>query len=147
MLDFLRTANFGGITLGITREQVRQWLGEPPDWSVTRRRKRPEIAEIWRYGSIEFYFADWTDILRMIFSDHFPLKGTTTLELDPWILNQSRSLQDTLSLLAQANMQYQLTTDSRRGLTILTFKSGVSLNFNPSHSNDRLELTSWVLRQ
>ncbi len=152
MLDFIQSADFGGIKLGMTRHQIQHLLGDPPNWSVTRRRKRLEIATIWRYGSIEFYFADHTDLLDMIFSDHFPLEGSPTLTLDPWILRESLLLDDTLPLLDQANLRYQLTTDTRLGMTNLIFESGVALSYNPPthrppYEDGPLELTSFYLRQ
>jgi len=136
MLDFLRTANFGGIKLGMTRQQLREILGELPDWSVTKRRRRPNVAAIWEYGSIEFYFEEQTDNLCMIFSDHFPLMGCEALDLDPWLLKGGLPLDDALKLLNEANLQSKLVTDSVHTRAVLA--SSVELHFHEFDCNEGL---------
>lgn len=145
MLDFLRSANLGGIKLGMNRQELRELLGDPPDWSVTPRRKRAEIAAIWKYGSIEFYFADWTDILYMIFSDQFPFEGCETLHLDPWELKEALPLEGALQLLDGAHLKYHFVKDANLGATYVSLESGVRLSFHPPYDDGPLWLTGFSL--
>jgi len=131
MLDFLRTGVFGGIKPGITRQELEQIVGTPSVWSVTKRRKRREVSAIWLYGSIEFHFADWSDTIWMIFSDHWPLKGSVSFELDPWILTENLTLPDAVAALKGANLNFLLTTDLQIERTELALDSGVALGFYP----------------
>ena len=148
MLEFLRTGDFGGIRLGMTRQEVREILGEPPNWSITRKRKRSEMAAVWKYGSIEIYFEDASGKVHMIFSDDFPLMGSETLQLDSWILREGLLLEDARLELDKGNLKYQVAEESLIGATRLDFESGVRLRFHPPdepiNGNAAQELTAIV---
>jgi hypothetical protein len=151
MLDFLRTADFGDVKLGMNREEIYHLLGEPPDWSITRRRKYPHDAAIWRYGSIEFYFADIDDTLNMIYSDHFPVEDSANLILGAWILRPELPLDEALIPLRRVNLTFRQIIDSKIECTSLLFQSGVHLTFETtddriSNDNRPLVLTTFHLR-
>jgi len=44
------------VGLGATREELRRLLGEPDDVSTGSRHK--PLPMIWKYGEIEYHFAD-----------------------------------------------------------------------------------------
>ena len=84
MLEFIRTGELGPLRIGLTRSEVRSLLGDPPQWVAAEPK---ESSQIWRYGDVEFYFADET--LVMIFADHDDRnKGSDALIIDPWIVRQ-----------------------------------------------------------
>lgn len=151
LVTFLRTGDFGGIRLGMSRQEILDLIGTPPDWMVTRRRKRFEVSGIWKYGSIEFHLEDYGGPLWMIFTDHFPLEGSETLNIvDPWLLRGGLDLAHAITLLTSANLRYQLTTDAQTGETRLTFESGVVVSFtpvelHPRQKNRSLQLTGFWL--
>jgi hypothetical protein len=49
-VEFLRTGRFGDVSCGMSREQVRELLGEPESISSQRN------PQIWKYGSLELAF-------------------------------------------------------------------------------------------
>lgn len=48
------TGDFGGIRLGMTREEIRDRLGDPDDMGGTLRKYR--TPSIWKYGEVELFF-------------------------------------------------------------------------------------------
>ncbi len=52
---FLRTGQLGQVAVGMTKDDLRALLGDPPDTSV---RKHPEI---WKYGPVELSFYPASD--------------------------------------------------------------------------------------
>ncbi len=50
----LHSGDFNGVTLGMTRDQVRAVLGEPDDTGGTSRKQR--IPSVWKYGEVELHF-------------------------------------------------------------------------------------------
>ena len=152
LLTFLRTGDFGGIRVGMTRKEVLDLLGTPPEWLVTRRRKRFEVSGIWKYGSIELHLGDYGGPLRMIFTDHFPLEGCETLKIiDPWLLRGGLLLDHAVTLVTAVNLKYEISISSHTGATELTFESGVVISFtpveqHPRRKNNPLELTAFWLK-
>src|SRR5215207_8459910 len=107
----------------MTRQQVTDLLGTPPDWMVTGHKKGFQTSPIWKYGSIELYFVLASHLLYMIFSDHFPLEGCETLHLESWHLRQYLPYEEALKLLESANLKYQMSNEPHTGGTHLTFDS------------------------
>ena len=151
LLDFLHTGDFGGIRLGMTRQQVIDLLGTPPDWFVTGRKKGFQTSPIWKYGSIEFQFEHQSGLLCMISTDHFPLEGCETLRLESWLLRQYLPYDEALKLLESVNLKYQMSTETQTGTTHLILESNVVLDFNdpsyrPPYEKGPLELTGFWLK-
>lgn len=65
--EFASTGSISPINLGFTRDQVRQVLGEPDDFSVEKSGREPAI---WKYENLEFHFG-WKkdDPLNLIYMD------------------------------------------------------------------------------
>ncbi len=153
LLDFLRTGDFGDIRLGMTRPDLMEMLGPPSEWSVSNRRKHWQVAEVWRYGTIEFHFNEWTDVLWMIFTDQLPLEDEASLEIDSWKFAAFLPLKATLALLDEADLHYEVETNTRLSQTRVTLPSGVVLCFDPPqegdampHKNNRYGLTGFWVR-
>lgn len=130
MEAFLRTGQFGPIALGMSRADLLGCLGPPEDWSVHRRRKGPERAAIWRYGSFEFHF-DSSGTVALIYADDFgTLIGSSTLDLDPWIVRGRMRRDDLESGLKQAGISFRVTeAPDPTTCEQLTLVSGVTLLF------------------
>jgi hypothetical protein len=95
MQDFLRTGEFGVVSLGLTRRQLRGCLGEPEQWGPAPRAKHN--AGVWKYGDIEFFFHFREDVLVGIFADNIKtLNGGSTIDLEPWVLNSSLTVKQAL---------------------------------------------------
>ena len=106
MLDFARTGCLGPIHCGLTREDLRGLLGDPPSWGLAGSRSR---ATIWRYGDVEFHFHDNAHNIWLIFSDHDHLAdGGETLVLDPWVIQKGLPRAEFETELAQIGIGFSL---------------------------------------
>ena len=102
--EFLRTGQIGRLTTGLTRDAVREFLGDPGDTSV---RKKPEI---WKYGPMELVFyrieEDNTARLTSIafqMSDPAPLPAS--LRLTGWMPTSSTTFDQFLAYLDESGMR------------------------------------------
>ena len=59
LLDFFRTASFGGVRVGFHRDRVESMLGKP-DVSLPGHSKSDDYrqAGLWVYAGVEFTFVD-----------------------------------------------------------------------------------------
>ncbi len=74
---FSLSGKMGSLSFGATRIQVLEILGSPDGWGPYPQTSQSN-AEIWLYGSLEFYFPKKHDGLWMLFSDHLnPFEGST----------------------------------------------------------------------
>ena len=106
MQDFLRTGELGPVHLGLTRDQLRGYLGAPEDWGPAPKSER--YAQIWKYGDIEFHFHFKEDALVSLFADHVgTLRGGRAIDLDPWVLNGDALVEQVLESLALAQIPCQ----------------------------------------
>src|SRR5690606_6603382 len=89
--------------------------------------------DIWKFGSIEFYFPRREDGLYMIFSDHLnPLTGEPYFELDNWILPARLTVQEAEKLLHEANMPFIRENTMPVEAVTLKLASQVRLSFYPA---------------
>jgi len=79
---------------------------------------------------MEFYFEDPDDSLQMIFSDDFPLEGSATFLLDPWVLEAALPPPQAQKHFEAAGLAYTLSTDLRFGITYPACQAGVILGFD-----------------
>jgi hypothetical protein len=63
--ECLRSSSFGGVRIGMAREQVREHLGEPDDMGGTSRKYRTPC--VWKYGEIELFFSNSTHLLTTFY--------------------------------------------------------------------------------
>ena len=82
--DFLRTGQIGRLAMGMSKDAVRDLLGEPRDTSV---RKHPEI---WKYGQVELAFFRTSDGSSPVLTSimyHFddPTPPPIGLEMTGWV--------------------------------------------------------------
>lgn len=109
MLDFARTGFLGPIRCGLPREDLRSLLGDPPKWGLGISWT---LANIWRYGDVEFHFHD-TQNIRVIFSDHDHLAhGGETLVLDPWVVQKGLPRTEFEIELAQIGIDFSVKRPS-----------------------------------
>ena len=52
---FEQSGDLGSVRLGATRDELREWFGEPDD--TGRGFRRQPLSGIWRYGAVEFHFS------------------------------------------------------------------------------------------
>lgn len=53
---FAESGDLGTVRLGVTRDDLRGWFGEPDD--TARGFQRQPLSGIWRYGIVEFHFSN-----------------------------------------------------------------------------------------
>lgn len=61
-----QSGDLGSVRLGITRDDLRTWFGEPDDTACGFRRH--PLSGIWRYGTVEFHFTG-TGELFLVYSE------------------------------------------------------------------------------
>ena len=127
LLDFVRSGAFGPVTLGQSREQLRELLGPPDAWGPTE--KDPRRALIWKYGTTEFHFPG--PALSLIHSDAFEVpEGGAQVDLDPWILIFGLALPSVEAALADEGITYSRHEDPHNpGAVLLRTEAGVAFLF------------------
>lgn len=137
---FLLTGKFGPISLHQTRNEVQAQLGEPDGWGPQRDRTK---ADIWKYGSMEFYFSQPSNMLHTIFSDWLePMEGGRDFEIDAWIINSHLELSAAIAALEQEHIPFMQQTRLEESQVELRLPSGVSLLFQIDDSAETCLLAS-----
>ncbi|UOP04945.1 hypothetical protein [Conchiformibius kuhniae] len=152
MREFFLTGKFDCLALGQTQEWILANFPDP-DWhgeSAFAYRKN----DIWRYGDLEFYFAD--GCLNMIYSDRLQnqtdgLDGGTALDLDAWILRVPKrlTLQNLICELNQNDADFEKYRSVNGWICLYLPASKIELCFsgeNAGNPNDFL-LVSFAWRE
>lgn len=140
MFDFVRTGELGPLRHGLPRATVRDTLGPPPDWNADQA---VDLATIWRYGDIEFYFTEGA--LAWIFNDHQDLTdGGATLKIEPWIVRRGLPLGEFERHLKNAEVDFAIDLphyDSTQTHVICV--SGARFHFLNETAESKPGLFSW----
>ncbi len=102
--EFLRTGKIGPIATGMTRDAVRDRLGDPTDTSVG---KSPEI---WKYGPFELSFYRIPDgsepFLTSIVRNFDPIASAppAVLDLEGWLPSRDTNFEEFREHLRQAKI-------------------------------------------
>jgi hypothetical protein len=129
--EFLKTAEFGPITIGTSKDKTLSLLGAPDD-----------DTDLDGPGSIPLYawyelFYDHNNTLKSIQNDNYDPTDKKSyffknekFEIDPWFLNEksNQNIEDISSLLADANIPYQKL--QYHGRVVLQTQSGVIVDFD-----------------
>jgi hypothetical protein len=102
MMDFVKLGGFGFLQKGLPRDELQRLLGVPEMWGT---QDKLSIADIWRYGNVEFHFGGHQ--VSFIFSDGDDLcDGGKMLSIDPWIIRKGISLKEFTDTLTQLDIQF-----------------------------------------
>jgi hypothetical protein len=125
--QFVRTGILGPVRLGMTREQLRQILGDPAATGGTSRKYR--VPSILKYGDLEFLFEPNGHSLRTIYMDGFTVpRGGRSLDLDPWIVVGGMAIGTMEYALAAADIGFtRHTLQYDPNMPVLSTTSGVDL--------------------
>jgi hypothetical protein len=126
LLDFAKTGQFGPITIGSTRTEVRTAFGDPTDYTA---RQPMELADVWRYGDLEIHFTD--ELVSLLYSDGFDIpEGGPTLKIDPWIIRRRLPLNDWERAAPSAGLEFDSAEDQiNPRCIIVTTTAGVFFHF------------------
>lgn len=58
---------FGTVRLGMSRDEVRECLGDPDDTGGTSRKQH--VPRIWKYGEVELHFGTSGELVRFFWDD------------------------------------------------------------------------------
>ena len=106
LLEFVRTGRFGPIELGINRNELKEIIGDPDQWGL---HASVELADIWKYGDIEFHF-NKSSQLYMIFADNFDVpRGNESFRIKPWIIREFLDAQLFKAELTASGIEYRET--------------------------------------
>jgi hypothetical protein len=146
MMDFVKYGAFGALQKGLPRDELQGLLGVPEMWGT---QDKLSIADLWRYGNVEFHFFDHQ--VSFIFSDGDDLcDGEKTLLIDPWIVRKGLSLKEFTDTLTQIDIpfttkpyQYDETQQT------VTTSGGAIFSFvvTPENQGDSLGLFWWSTHQ
>ncbi len=146
MREFVETGSLGPVSLGSSRAEVEAAFGLPQAGSSDTIGYGGPVAPlgeaVWVYGGVELQW--YGPLLWMIDFDDF---DSPCAWIDPWILQDSLSLERAEQELQAANIQYsQVAVPNRPGHIHLCATSGVRLHFVPQE-NGALELGSCSIRR
>ena len=105
--EFLETGQIGPIALGVTKDQVRDWLGEPTDTTFpTPKRGRDKHRYIaWQYGCLELGF-DYEHIVYLGFEFH-GARVPEGLQIEGYFPTQTTSRAELEAYLQRENIAYE----------------------------------------
>ena len=130
--DLVTSGQLGPIRLGTARALIAEVVGEPDQYSLnSRSRQRKRLPpEVWKYGDIELHFADATDQLYLIFLEHFTIaSGGSKLKLDPWIIQQSLTVDTLQQALEQNHIPVHRDRKPSDDPNTLRLRAGVGVEF------------------
>jgi hypothetical protein len=142
MMDFAKFGSFGVLQKGLPRNELQKLLGIPELWGT---QKKLAIADLWRYGNVEFHFGGHQ--VSFIFSDGDDLcDGGKMLSIDPGIISKGLPLKEFTNVLTEMGIQY--TTEHYRydeNQQIVTTSGGAIFSFvvTPEKADDLLGLCWW----
>jgi hypothetical protein len=142
MMDFVKVGGFGALQKGLPRNELQKLLGIPEMWGT---QEKLAIADLWRYGNVEFHFYDHQ--VSFIFSDGDDLcAGGESWSIDPGIICKGLPLKEFTDILAEMGIQY-ITEQYRydENQQIVTTSGGAIFSFvvNPERAADALGLFWW----
>lgn len=91
----------------MSREQVESLLGRPDDWGGDSLEYAK--ATILKYGDVELHFDPTQRDLVLIHVDDFDVpRGSSSINLNPWIIRQSLKIRDAEEQLSQSDIDYEV---------------------------------------
>jgi hypothetical protein len=142
MMDFVKCGGFGALQKGLPRDELQNLLGIPEMWGT---QDKLSIADLWRYGNVEFHFCDHQ--VSFIFSDGDDLcTGGESWSIDPGIIRKGLPLKEFTDTLTEMGIQY-ITAQYRydENQQIVTTSGGAIFSFvvNSERAADASGLFWW----
>lgn len=131
--QFLQSGNLGALHLGLTRNDVRRLLGEPPDYS-----EKSWKNEIWKYGSLQVAFSeDSLSFIGLYFEDGELNLPSTMVRNGEFNLKENRVESFEQFLLANGidfTVDDGLTFDDQKTLHLTSSQVSVAFSEGKLHS-------------
>jgi hypothetical protein len=130
--DFVATSVFGPVALGSASEAVKAAFGEPEAAGRTFRKcRRPNL---WKYGDVEFVFAQHVDEMDKIHIDRFSGLGAVpqgwgALRREPWVIREGLASEKLITALEEAGYDYHLRAEPQFNQVVIVLQSGVEIGF------------------
>lgn len=128
--DFILNGKFDFVELGQTQEWLLHNFADPDDQGDMGNQ-----IEIWRFGTIEFYFLEKQ--LFQIYCDGFHgFKLSQSLKIQPWILKKYKrmTLSKFLKILNRECVNYSVKHDLKlKNVAVKISKSQMVLYFSPEY--------------
>ncbi|HJT66130.1 MAG TPA: hypothetical protein VJ749_06735 [Pyrinomonadaceae bacterium] len=129
--EFLRSGNLGNLRRGLSREEVRRLLGEPPDYSEKNWKH-----EIWKYDDLQVAFSGNSASFIGLYFKNGAVRLPASLIEDGRITVENDRVRDLEEFLRARNIDFtvdaDLTFDNHTLLRVTG--SGVGIGF----TDDRL---------
>lgn len=135
ILKLFQTGTFDFIQIGKTKEWILNNFPPPDDYA---RGDNLENSEIWRYGTIEFYFTG--DILWQVYTDYLdPIHAGKHFKIKKWILEDPYllSLDFVCQNLNKERINYQIKHTTKNNfyqVSIRLIHASLKLIFQPEET-------------
>lgn len=126
--ETLLTGTFGTIKFGLTKNQLKQIIGSPEDWSRIKRREKE--SRIWKYGDFEVWFKppDWT--VYAVFVDNFTIPlGGKNLNVDCQSIRGEMSRIEVEKILDNIGVEFYKMPPPSPEQELIRTSTGVSFGF------------------
>jgi hypothetical protein len=125
---FLISGQLGPIAISLPRAKIAHLVGTPDSVSISRQTNWQHAPRIWKYGDVELHFAVDTDQVALIHMDSFEiLSGGTAIDLDPWLLQRTISLDELQTGLLSEGIGFQMIQNSQDPPEIVRLNVGVGV--------------------
>ena len=128
--EFLQSGNLGALRLGLTRNDVRGLLSDPPDYS--------ENDDIWKYGSLQLTFSENSlSFIGLYFEDGVLHLPSTLVQAGKLTLMET-SVESLERLLTGNGIEFtvdkDLTFDDQKTLRLASSQVRVTFSEGQLHS-------------
>jgi hypothetical protein len=132
-VDFLCTGSLGELKIGRSRHFVLCELGEPQDWSVTKRIKYPSVARVWKYGCVQMGFNLDDEVGYIGIYLHINSEFPPQIQLKNFLFSSETTFQEVVDFLSTSNIAFEVALEVDRTRK-LVLESGVSVRFTDDNT-------------
>lgn len=101
LLEFLRTAHFGGLHLGMTGQEVKALIGEPDDTSVQG------CPRIWKYGRFQIALDENRVVSMTAYFERWRDRPSKMISFKGWKASSRTSIEDFEKLCATEGIVFR----------------------------------------
>ena len=139
---FILNGKFDFVEIGQTQEWLAQNFADPDDRGDGR-----EQVELWRFGTIEFYFFE-KELFQIFCDGLHQLKKSRSLNIQPWVLKKYKkmTLSKFLKILNKEQVNYSVKHDSSLNNAIVKIsKSQVTVYFSPEYGVEDVQPPQYLI--
>lgn len=128
---FLKTGELGGLCLSLTRGEVEQLLGAPPEW--LNDRKVWSKSAIWKYGSLQVTFSPEEEVIGFGLYAEAALKLPDGIVFDGYRPTRNTTFEDFQNYLTENHFTFSEDTSYAFGGRRLIVESHMHVYFTDNN--------------